>query len=144
MRVTIIWMFTGKETHRAEACLVNEKVSFDTGEGEVFLSKPAANDRRGGGGRAGRGERTGGRRRGNGVAHPLHRRGRDTAAHIFVAFMAYCLQVTLKHRMRALAPGLTPRTVLEKMAALQMVDMHLPTTDGRCLVLSRHTQPEKD
>ena len=65
-------------------------------------------------------------------------------AHIFVAFVAYCLQVTLKHRLRALAPGLTPRAVLEKMAALQMVDVHLPTTDGRCLVLSRHTQPEKD
>jgi transposase len=65
-------------------------------------------------------------------------------AHIFVAFMAYCLQVTLKHRLRALAPGLTPRSVLEKMAALQMVDVHLPTTDGRCLVLSRYTQPEKD
>jgi len=65
-------------------------------------------------------------------------------AHIFVAFMAYCLQVTLKHRLRALAPGLTPRSVLEKMAALQMVDVHLPTTDGRCLILSRYTQPEKD
>lgn len=65
-------------------------------------------------------------------------------AHIFVAFMAYCLQVTLKHRLRSLAPGLTPRAVLEKMAALQMVDVHLPTTDGRCLVLSRHTQPEQD
>lgn len=65
-------------------------------------------------------------------------------AHIFVAFMAYCLQVTLKHRLRALAPGLTPRAVLEKMAALQMVDVHLPTTDGRQLVLSRYTQPEKD
>jgi len=65
-------------------------------------------------------------------------------AHIFVAFMAYCLQVTLKHRLRTLAPGLTPRSVLEKMAALQMVDVHLPTTDGRCLVLSRHTQPEQD
>ena len=65
-------------------------------------------------------------------------------AHIFVAFMAYCLQVTLKHRLRALAPGLTPRAVLEKMAALQMVDVHLPTTDGRHLTLSRYTQPEKD
>jgi hypothetical protein len=65
-------------------------------------------------------------------------------AHIFVAFMAYCLQVTLKHRLRALAPGLTPRAALEKMGALQMVDVHLPTTDGRCLMLSRYTQPEKD
>jgi transposase len=65
-------------------------------------------------------------------------------AHIFVAFMAYCLQVTLKYRLRALAPGLTPRVVLEKMAALQMVDVHLPTTDGRCLVLSRYTHPEPE
>jgi hypothetical protein len=65
-------------------------------------------------------------------------------AHIFVAFVAYCLQVTLKQRSRRLAPGLTPRAVLEKFAALQMVDVHLPTTDGRHLVLSRYTQPEKD
>ena len=47
-------------------------------------------------------------------------------AHIFVAFLAYCLQVTLKQRLRALAPGLTPRAVLEKFAAMQMVDVHLP------------------
>jgi transposase len=65
-------------------------------------------------------------------------------AHIFVAFVAYCLQVTLKQRARALAPGLTPRAVLEKFAALQMVDVHLPTTDGRHLILPRYTQPEKD
>lgn len=65
-------------------------------------------------------------------------------AHIFIAFVAYCLQVTLKQRTRALAPGLTPRAVLEKFAALQMVDVHLPTTDGRHLVLPRYTQPEKE
>ena len=65
-------------------------------------------------------------------------------AHIFVAFVAYCLMVTLKHRLRALAPGLTPRAVLEKLSALQMVDVHLPTTDGRHIVLPRYTQPEKD
>lgn len=65
-------------------------------------------------------------------------------AHIFIAFVAYCLQVTLKQRTRALAPGLTPRAVLEKFAAVQMVDVHLPTTDGRHLVLPRYTQPEKD
>lgn len=65
-------------------------------------------------------------------------------AHIFIAFVAYCLQVTLKQRTRALAPGLTPRAALEKFAALQMVDVHLPTTDGRHLVLPRYTQPEKD
>ena len=65
-------------------------------------------------------------------------------AHIFVAFIAYCLQVTLKHRLRALAPGLTPRAVFEKMAAIQMVDVHLPTTDGREIVLPRYTQLDND
>lgn len=52
--------------------------------------------------------------------------------------------MTLKQRLRSLAPGLTPRAVLEKFAAIQMVDVHLPTTDGRYLVLSRYTQPNKD
>jgi hypothetical protein len=65
-------------------------------------------------------------------------------AHIFVAFLAYRLQVTLKQRLRALAPGLTPPPVLEKFSAIQMVDVHLPTTDGRTLLLSRYTEPEKD
>jgi hypothetical protein len=73
-----------------------------------------------------------------------HQKDSRIEAHIFVAFMAYCLQVTLKHRLRALAPGLTPRAVLEKFAAMQMVDVHLPTTDGRYLVLPRYTQPDKD
>ena len=73
-----------------------------------------------------------------------HQRDERIEAHIFVAFVAYCLQVTLKQRTRALAPGLTPRAVLEKFAVLQMVDVHLPTTDGRHLVLPRYTQPEKD
>jgi hypothetical protein len=65
-------------------------------------------------------------------------------AHIFVAFVAYCLQVTLKQRLRALAPGLTPRSVLEKMTGMQMVDVELPTTDGRTVMLSRYTEPEAD
>jgi hypothetical protein len=74
----------------------------------------------------------------------FHQRDDRIEAHIFVAFLAYCLQVTLKQRLRALAPGLTPRAALEKFAAMQMVDVHLPTTDGRTLVLSRYTEPEKD
>jgi hypothetical protein len=73
-----------------------------------------------------------------------HQKDSRIEAHIFVAFHAYCLQVTLKQRLKALAPGLTPRAVLEKFAALQMVDVHLPTTDGRYLVLPRYTQPDKD
>ena len=73
-----------------------------------------------------------------------HQKAARIEAHIFVAFMAYCLQVTLKQRLRALASGLTPRAVLEKFAAMQMVDVHVPTTDGRYLILPRYTQPDKD
>ena len=73
-----------------------------------------------------------------------HQKDPRIEAHIFVAFLAYCLYVTLQQRLRALAPGLTARAVIEKMAAIQMIDVHLPTTDGRILVLSRYTQPEPD
>lgn len=73
-----------------------------------------------------------------------HQKDERIEAHIFVAFMAYCLQVTLKQRLRALAPGLTPRAVLEQFAKIQMVDVHLPTTDGRCVILRRYTQPEDE
>jgi len=65
-------------------------------------------------------------------------------AHIFIAFLAYCLQITLQRRTHALAPGLTARSILEKFAAVQMIDVHLPTTDGRELVLTRYTQPEPE
>jgi transposase len=67
-------------------------------------------------------------------------------AHIFVAFLAYCLHVTLRARLKPLAPGLTPRVVLDKFAAVQMLDVHFPTTDGRTLVLTRHTEltPEQN
>jgi hypothetical protein len=47
-------------------------------------------------------------------------------------------------RLHALAPGLTPRSVLEKFAAVQMIDVHLPTTDGRELLLTRYTEPEPE
>jgi transposase len=65
-------------------------------------------------------------------------------AHILIAFLAYCLHVTLGRRLRDLAPGLTPRSVLEKLAAIQMLDVHLPTTDAREVILTRYTQPERD
>ena len=72
----------------------------------------------------------------------FHQKEERIEAHIFVSFLAYCLHVTLGQRLRTLAPGLTPRCVLEKFAALQMIDVHLPTTDGRELILTRNTQPE--
>jgi transposase len=75
------------------------------------------------------------------IFHQLQRR---IEAHIFVCFLAYCVQVTLRHQLRAKAPGLTPRQVLEKFGRMQMMDVHFPTTDGRELVFVRYTQPEKD
>lgn len=75
------------------------------------------------------------------VYHPKDSR---IEAHIFVSFLSYCLQVTLKQRAKAKAPGLTPRAILEKFKAIQMIDVHLPTTDGRNLILPRYTQPGKD
>ena len=65
-------------------------------------------------------------------------------AHIFIAFLAYCLHVTLGYRLRALAPGLTPRSVLDKFAAVQKIDVHIPTIDGRQLLLTRYTEPERE
>jgi len=73
-----------------------------------------------------------------------HQKDERIEAHIFVAFLAYCLQVSLKARLRAHAPGLTLRTVLDKLAGLQMVDVHLPTTDGQQLTLSRYSEPDAD
>src|SRR5271166_6610545 len=62
----------------------------------------------------------------------------------FVAFLAYCLHVTLRARLRPLAAGLTPRAVLDKLAAIQMLDVHFQTTNGRTLILSRYTEPNVD
>ena len=73
-----------------------------------------------------------------------HQKDERIEAHIFIAFQAYCLNVTLKHRLKAFAPGLTQRAVIEQFKKIQMVDVHLPTTDGRHLKLSRYTQPDKE
>jgi transposase len=75
------------------------------------------------------------------IYHQLEQR---IEAHIFVAFLAYCLHVTLRARLKPLAPGLTPRAVLDKLAAVQMLDVHFPTTDRRTLILSRYTELNAD
>ena len=75
------------------------------------------------------------------VYHQLEHR---VEAHILIAFLAYCLTVTLKHRLQMQAPGLTPRAVLEKLAAIQMLDVSFPTTDGRTLTMPRYTEPEPE
>jgi hypothetical protein len=75
------------------------------------------------------------------IHHQLERR---IEAHIFISFLAYALQITLKARLRKTATGITPRAVLEKFATQQMLDVHLPTTDGREIIMSRYTHPGKD
>ncbi len=73
-----------------------------------------------------------------------HQRPDRIAAHIFVAFLAYCLHVTLRAQLRPQAPGLTVRQVLDKFAAMQLLDVHFPTTDGRELIFTRHTEPDAE
>jgi transposase len=75
------------------------------------------------------------------IYHQLEHRA---DAHVLIAFLAYCLQVTLKNRLMIHAPGLTPTAVLEKLATIQLVEVWIPMLDGRWLMLPRHTQPEKD
>ena len=74
----------------------------------------------------------------------FHHDDERVEAHIFVAFLAYCLVATLRKRLEVHAPGLTPKAVLEKLATIQMIDVCLPTTDGRWLVMPRYTQPEPE
>ena len=79
------------------------------------------------------------------AVRPIHHQNQKRIeAHIFVAFLAYALHVTLRRRLRDLAPGLTSRAVLEKLRSVPMVDVHLPTTDGREIVLTRYTQPDPE
>ena len=73
--------------------------------------------------------------------HQLEQR---VEAHILVAFLSYCLMVTLKKRLEPHGPGLTPKAVLEKLASIQMIDVWIPTTQGSWLVLPRYTQPSLD
>lgn len=72
-----------------------------------------------------------------------HKAGR-IEAHLFVAFLSYCLSITLRQHLRSVAGGLMPRTVLEKLATVQMLDVSVPTTDGRELLLVRRTEPSDD
>jgi len=58
------------------------------------------------------------------IYHQVEKR---VEGHVFMAFLAYALSVILKRRLAALAPGLTPRAVLEKLAPIQMLDVCLPT-----------------
>ena len=78
-----------------------------------------------------------------GVRPIHHQKDSRIEAHIMVSFLAYCLHVTLREKLRRHAPGLTPRQALDHLAGIQMIDVHLPTTDGRELLLRRRTEPDK-
>jgi hypothetical protein len=73
-----------------------------------------------------------------------HQRKNRIEAHLFIAFIAYCIQVTLKHRLWLKAPDLPARQALDKFSILQMLEVHFPTTDGRELIFTRYTEPELD
>ncbi len=75
------------------------------------------------------------------IRHQLEHRA---DAHILIAFLAYCLQATLKNRLMIHAPGLTPAAVMSALANIQMIDVYIPTVDGRWLILPRYTQPERE
>lgn len=74
----------------------------------------------------------------------FHHEPKRIEAHLFISFLAYCLSITLRQQMRSLAGGLMPRTIFEKLATVQMLDVTLPTTDGREMLLIRRTEPERD
>lgn len=74
----------------------------------------------------------------------FHQRPDRIEAHLFISFLAYCLSITLRQQLRGLAGGLMPRTVFEKLATVQMLDVSVPTTDGRELLLVRRTEPARD
>ena len=73
-----------------------------------------------------------------------HQKPARIEAHLFIAFLAYCLSVTLRQRLRGLAGGLMPRVVFEKLAKVQLLDVRVPTTDGRQLLLVRRTEADAD
>lgn len=73
-----------------------------------------------------------------------HQNEQRIEAHVFIAFLAYCLHATLHQQLKPHAPGLSPRSVLDKFAAVQMIDVEIPTTDGRTITLTRYTEPEAE
>ena len=77
------------------------------------------------------------------IHHQLEKR---IEAHIFISFLAYCLHVALRGKLKNLADGLTSRAVMEKFATVQMLDVHFPIKDqeDRVLIMPRYTQPDKD
>ena len=75
------------------------------------------------------------------IGHQLECR---VEAHVLVAFLGYALLASLRMKVRPAAVGLTVRAVLEKLASIRMVDVCIPTTDGRLLVMPRYIEPQAE
>lgn len=75
------------------------------------------------------------------IHHQLEHR---VDAHIFVAFLGYCLQTTLRQKLKTSAPGLTSQAVLEVFSKIQLLDVYIPTHDHRTLHLQRFTEPNQE
>jgi transposase len=65
-------------------------------------------------------------------------------AHIFIAFLGYCLQTTLRQKLKTSAPGLTSQAVLKVFSKITLLDVYIPTQDNRTLHLQRYTEPEQE
>ena len=74
------------------------------------------------------------------IFNQLHRR---IDAQMFVAFKAFCIHAALRHKLRLKASGLTPRSLIKQLSAILTLDVDFPTTDGRALIFSRYTAPNK-
>ena len=62
------------------------------------------------------------------IYHQLHD---HIEAHIFTPFMTLCLLQTLRASAREHAPGLTPHQIIDKFRTVKVVDVVMPTPDGR-------------
>ena len=74
---------------------------------------------------------------------PIHHQLQSRVeAHILVAFLGYCLSSSLRMKLIKAAPGLSPRAALQSLSSIQMLEVQVPTRDGRMLVMPRYTEPE--
>jgi len=60
-----------------------------------------------------------------------HQKQARVQAHVLVCFLAYVLRKTLSQMCHAAGLGDEPRKVLEELGSIQVVDVILPTGDGR-------------
>jgi hypothetical protein len=75
------------------------------------------------------------------IWHHIQRR---VEAHILVAFLAYCLWVCLKQKLKVVAESITPARALESLRSILMAEVWFKLRDGGQLCLPRITEAEKE